>query len=259
MGFWSSVGSALGAVGSFLGGSKGGGGGVSYSSSSNSQTNYDPDKVRVAEIEAESKRDMAVHEMERLRTEMDLVEFHARMEAAVLEAKVRGHLLLQEKLLDMTKALTSIAQERIILLEQGHLEVVAQIDQHYQALGQEINRDNDAYTQEKIPHLLGILAQYSEGSTSHQLYSKMVEQDMARHIDFQTQQFKSVQERRTMMTASAITCREGLEQHINTLVETRMQHFQLALDNSDSPVPLKNLPLAKGDGSRKGQARLTAN
>lgn len=229
----------------FLGGSDssgGGGGGSSSSPSSSIHTEYAPDEVRKAEIEAESKRDMAAHEIERLQTERELSEFHAQMETMIIAAKVRGHVMLQDKLVEMTKALTQIAQERIVLLEQGHLDVVKEIDKHYAQLGQEIQRDNDAYNLEKMPNLLSMLEQYPEGSTSHNMYGKLVEQDLVRHIDFQTQQFKGVQERRSMMTASAIACRERLEQHINGLVETRMQHLQLALDSSNAPVQLKNHP-----------------
>lgn len=249
MGFLSSVGSAISSGLNFLGnlvsGSSSGGGGSggsssSYTSSESSHTNYDPDKVRVAEIEARSQRDMAEHEIERMKLERELTEFNARMEAAVIEAKVRGHTMLQDKLVEMTKTLTQIAQERIVLLERGHLDVVAQIDKHYEQLRQEIKRDDDTYNFEKMPKLLSMLEQYPEGSTSHKMYSKLVEQDLVRHVDFQTQQFKSVLDRRSMMTTSAIACRERLEQHINGLVETRMQHLQLALDNSNplSPAPL---------------------
>ena len=237
---------ASGVLGAVFGGSSGGGG---RSRSTESSTyNYEPDKVRVAEIQAESARDMAYHENQRIGlikdAQIELSEFNARMEAAVIEAKVRGFTHVQGKLLEMTKTLTQLAQERIVLLEQGHLGVVSQIDNHYQQLKQQIGNENDLYLHEKFPKLLSLLEQYTEGSTSRKKYSELLDKDMARHIDFQAQQTQSMHQRLGMMTESAITSKKQLEQHVNTLVETRMQQLQLSLENT-SQLPLAQLLVYK--------------
>ena len=93
MGLFDFVSSAASAVGSFVGGLFGGGsssdgggrdrgGSGSYSSSSESYhtskvTNYDPDKVRVAELENE--RVGLVKD-----AQLELLEFNAKMEAAMI-------------------------------------------------------------------------------------------------------------------------------------------------------------------------------
>lgn len=240
MGLGDWVGGVFNAV---FGGSSSGGGGRSRSTES-STYNYEPDKVRVAEIQAESARDMAYHENQRIGlikdAQMELAEFNARMEAAVIEAKVRGFTHVQEKLLEMTKSLTQLAHERIVLLEQGHLGVVAQIDSHYQQLKQQIGNENDLYLQEKFPKLNSLLEQYPEGTTSHRKYSELLDKDMARHFEFQTQQMQSVHQRQGMMTESAISSKKQLEQHVNTLVETRMQ-LQLSLENTSQLPPAQLL------------------
>ncbi len=234
---------ASGVVDFFSGGSSssGGGGGSRSTESTTNNYNYDPDKVRVAEIEAESKRDMAYQENQRIGlmkdAQIELAKINALMEVAVIEAKVRGFDASQKILLEMTRTLTQIAQERLVLLEQGHLGAVAQIDSHYRQLEQQIGRENDEYMQEKLPKLNALLAQYPEGSTNHKIYNKAMDMDMARHFQFQTTQIQGVQQRRNMMTESAIESRKLLEQHVNTLVETRMQHLQITLDNSSQLSP----------------------
>ena len=245
MGLLGMIGSGISAIGNFLSGGSGGsssGGSGSRSTESNTNNyNYDPDKVRVAEIEAESKRDMAYQDNQRIGlmkdAQIELAEFNARMEAAVIEAKVRGFDVLQKSLIAMTRELNQLAQERMMLLEQGHLDVVAKIDSHYRQLEQQIGHENDEYMQEKLPKLNGLLAQYPEGSTSHKMYNKAMDQDMARHFQFQTTQIQGVQQRRSLMTEAAIDSRKLLEQHVNTLVETRMQHLQITLDNSNQLSP----------------------
>jgi diadenosine tetraphosphatase ApaH/serine/threonine PP2A family protein phosphatase len=186
-----------GVLSAVFGGSNSGG---SRSRSSESSTyNYDPDKVRVAEIEADTAKEIAYQENQRIGlikdAQMELMEFSARMEAAVIEAKVRGFEVLQQNLLVMTKALTQIAHERLVLLEQGHLGVVAQIDSHYQQLEIVIHQDNDLYHFEKLPKLLGMLEKFPEGTPGHKLYFKALDQDMAKHVQFQTMQFQGVQHR----------------------------------------------------------------
>lgn len=225
------------------GGSRRSGGGSRSTESTTNNYNYEPDKVRVAEIEAESKRDMAYQENQRIDlikdAQMELIEFNARMEAAVIEAKVRGLNALQQSLLMMTKELTQLAHERIGLLEQGHLDAVVQIDHHYQKLGQEISKENDLYLLEKMPKLLGLLEKYPEDSPCHKLYNKALDQDMARHNQFQLHQIQGIQKRQNMMTESAIVCRKQLEQHVNGLVEIRMNQLQITLDNSSQLTPLQ--------------------
>ena len=229
---------AGGVVSAIFGGGSGGG---NSRSSESSTTNYDPDKVRVAEIQAESAEKLAYLENDRIGlmkdAQIELSEFNARMEAAVIEAKVRGFTMLQQSLLDMTKELTKVAQERIVLLEQGHLGAVAQIDSHYKQLEQHIDQVNDKYFHEKLPKLLSLLEQYPEGTPSHNIYYKALSQDQERHVQFIVQQFQGVHQRHNMMTESSIACRKQIEQHVNTLVETRMQQLQITLDNSSQLSP----------------------
>jgi hypothetical protein len=266
---WGILGKIASGVASFFGSSSdggGGGGGGSRSSSSESTTNnynYDPDKVRVAEIEGETAKHLAYHENQRIGlikdAQLELAEFNARMEAAVIEAKVRGFEVLQKNLLAMTRELNQIAYERMSLLENGSLDVVAKIDQHYDQLQRQIGQEQDQYMQEKMPKLLGLLEQYPEGSTSHKIYNKALDNDMALHIQFQTTQLQSVESRRKLMMDTAVASRLQLEQHINLLVDKRMQHLELAVDNSGqlSPAQLQAYQQQLLGGGAQKQAQLT--
>jgi hypothetical protein len=262
MGFLSTVGGWIGGL--LSGGSSGGGG--SRSSSSESTTNnynYDPDKVRVAEIEGETAKYLAYHENQRIGlikdAQLEIAEFNARMEAAVIEAKVRGFEALQKSLLTMTRELNQIAHERLSMLDNGSLDVVAKIDQHYDQLQRQITQEQDRYMQEKMPKLIGILEQYPEGSTGHKMYHKALDNDLALHIQFQNTQLQSVDSRRKLMTETAATSRLQLEQHINQLVDKRMQHLELAVDNSGqlSPAQLQAYQQQLLGGGAQKQAQLT--
>lgn len=111
MGFFSTIGKF---IGSFLGG------GNSSSSRNTENTSYEPDKVRVAEIERDKALQLADRENERIglmkEAQMELTEFNARMEAAVIEAKARGFHAVQQSLMTMAKELNILAEERMILI-----------------------------------------------------------------------------------------------------------------------------------------------
>jgi len=150
------------------------GNGGSSRSSSTTTTTYEPDKVRVAEIEASVKVKLAGMEQERIRlytdTQMELAEFNAKMEAAVIEARARGEQAIQQSMLEMMREANVLAEQRLKLIETAGLDVIKQIDGYYDQLVAEIDRDDFTSVQQKIPNLLEILKQFEEGTPEHTIY-----------------------------------------------------------------------------------------
>ncbi len=209
------------------------GNGGSSRSSSTTTTTYEPDKVRVAEIEASVKVKLAGMEQERIRlytdTQMELAEFNAKMEAAVIEARARGEQAIQQSMLEMMREANVLAEQRLKLIETAGLDVIKQIDGYYDQLVAEIDRDDFTSVQQKIPNLLEILKQFEEGTPEHTIYFSEVQDYRKRHNDFITERMKSLHARQSQVLASCISGKEQIGAHINLLVEKRMEQIGTSL------------------------------
>jgi len=205
------------------------GNGGSSRSSSSTTTTYEPDKVRVAEIEASVKVRLAGMEQDRIRlytdTQLELAEFNAKMEAAVIEARARGEQAIQQSMLEMMREANILAEQRLKLIETAGLDVIKQIDGYYDQLISEIDKDDFTSTQQKIPKLLEILKQFEQGTPEHTIYFSEVQDYRKRHNDFITERMKSLHARQAQVLTSCITGKEQINSHINLLVEKRMEQI----------------------------------
>jgi len=226
MGLWGAI---KGAWDGFLGG----GSSSSSRETSSTTTTYEPDKVRVAEIEASAKIRLAGMEQERIRlyadTQLELTEFNAKMEAAVLEARVRGEQALQQSMLEMMREANVLAEQRLKLIETAGLDVIRQIDGYYDQLIEEIDKDDFVSTKTKIPQLLEVLKQFEQGTPEHTIYFSEVQDYRKRHNDFITERMKSLHARQTQVLASCIAGKEQINSHINLLVEKRMEQIGMSI------------------------------
>lgn len=209
------------------------GNGGSSRSSSTTTTTYEPDKVRVAEIEASVKVRLAGMEQDRIRlytdTQLELAEFNAKMEAAVIEARARGEQAIQQSMLEMMREANILAEQRLKLIETAGLDVIKQIDGYYDQLISEIDKDDFTSTQQKIPKLLEILKQFKQGTPEHTIYFSEVQDYRKRHNDFITERMKSLHARQAQVLASCIAGKEQIGAHINLLVEKRMEQIGMSL------------------------------
>ena len=176
MGLWGAVKGFV--SGLFGGGSSGGGGG----SRSTSSTTYEPDKVKVAEIEADTKIRLAGMEQERIRlmkeARLDILQYETECQVALEQAKAQGLAAMAQTIIAMQDKLNEVAQKRLLIIEKGSLQIVKEIESFYDELGDKIQADDDRYNTEKLPELLALLEQYEEGSPAHTLYMKRIEADM---------------------------------------------------------------------------------
>lgn len=159
-----------------------GGGSSSAGSRSTSSTVYEPDKVRIAEIEQNTKIRLATMERERQelmhKAQLEFLQAHYDCEEALVQAKVKGFAATAEMIVRMQSKLTEIAETRMEIIEKGSLPIVKDIEKFYDELGDKVKADNEEYNMEKLPALLAILEKYEIDSPAHKLYQKRIEDDM---------------------------------------------------------------------------------
>ncbi|RZG87998.1 hypothetical protein EXE10_03830 [Acinetobacter sp. WCHAc060033] len=226
MGILSSIGSWAGnAISSFLGSSfsSGTGGrdhdyGGSYSSSSSSTvTNYDPDKVEVAKLENER--------VELVKSaQLELIEVNARLEAVMIEARCKGFQAMQGSMMQMLKEVNHLAEERLVLLENGSQEQIQKVETMYADLSKDM--ENDDFMFSKVPQMLEIANKFPEESDSRKLYMSGIDREMAKHFDFKTEQLKRLNERCHVVVASVVESKKQMQTHIDTVISKRIEHIE---------------------------------
>ena len=187
MGFWGTVG---GWIKGLFGGSSSGG------SRSTSSTVYEPDKVRIAEIEQNTKIRLATMERERqelmYKAQLEFLQAHYDCEEALVQAKVKGFAATAEVIVRMQSKLTEIAETRMAIIEKGSLPIIKDIEKFYNELGDKVQADKDKYNLEQLPKLLALLGEYKVYSTEHKLYQKLIEEDMRLQSEYYMKQLDNI-------------------------------------------------------------------
>jgi hypothetical protein len=226
MGFFSGLaglaGSAISAVGSIFGG---GGSSLSHNSSStsNTQTMYEPDKVKVAELE-NNRMDKAIV------AQKEIMKMNSEMQLMIMEAHQKGFEKSTIILKDMMKSLNLIAQERLSLIENGHFEIVEKIEKLYIGLEQEIKDDNDGFNMEQLPKMLEMLSKFEADSPSAKLYEKSIDKQIELNGTFFTQKLGALHERQKLMVTSAIKSKEQVLEQSSQIVLDRMKFLDKQLE-----------------------------
>ncbi len=195
-------------------------GGSSYSSSTNTSstlTNYDPDKVEVAKLENE-RIDLVKN------AQLELMEVNARLEAVMIEARCKGFQAMQGSMMQMLKEVNHLAEERLVLLENGSQEQIQKVETMYANLSKDM--ENDDFMFSKVPQMLEIANRFPEESDSRKLYMSGIDREMAKHFDFKTEQLKRLNERCHVVVASVVESKKQMQTHIDTVISKRIEHIE---------------------------------
>lgn len=180
-------------------------------SHSSSTTTYEPERVKAAQIEADSKIKLATMEQERLeymrQAKLDIIEAEKESRIAQEQARAQGFREIAQALTDMQEKLTEIAKKRIAIIEGGTLQAVREAENFYAELSAKIQEDNDRYTREKLPALLEILGRYGNESPAQRLYMRKIEEDITLQALHTTRQLESVVVRQERMIDEIMTAK----------------------------------------------------
>lgn len=192
------------------------GGSSSGASRSTSSTVYEPDKVRIAEIEKNTKIRLATMERERQelmhKAQIEFLQAHYDCEEALVQAKVKGFAATAEMIVRMQSKLTEIAETRMAIIEKGSLSIVKDIENFYDELGDKVKADNYEYNIEKLPALLAILEKYEIDSPAHKLYQKRIEEDMRVQGEYYMKQLDNIAMRQQQVI-------DGFIKNKNSIIE----------------------------------------
>ena len=206
------------------------GGSSSGGSRSTSSTVYEPDKVRIAEIEQNTKIRLATMERERQelmhKAQMEFLQAHYDCEEALVQAKVKGFAATAEMIIRMQSKLTEIAETRMEIIEKGSLPIVKDIEKFYEELGDKVKADKDKYNLEQLPKLLALLGEYKVDSTEHKLYQKLIEEDMRLQSEYYMKQLDNIAIRQQQVIDGFIKSKNSIIEQTGLLTKELLASVQ---------------------------------
>lgn len=217
----------LGKIGNVIRGLFGGG---SSGDGSRSTTTYEPDKVKIAEIERDTKIQLANMETERIeimkQAKIDILEYQTQCQAALEQAKVQGLGVMAQMIVNMQDKLNEVAEKRLQIIEKGSIQIIKEIETFYDEMGNKIQADNDKYNREKLPALLDILNQYEPNTTAFEIYSQQIQDDRKIQQQHYMKQIDAISERQSMVISGFISSKEKIIEQTGQITQGMLDSVQ---------------------------------
>ena len=214
---------------------------------------YEPDKVRAAEIAAETARmeaalklKLADKEAERIELArdawLDLTKAQTMSQIAIEEAKAKGFAERAAQLAALQEKLLGIAEKRLAIIEHGALPIVREIESFYREIGERIEHSQDEYNTKKLPQLLSLLKEYEPGSAEHEIYQQQINDDRARQNEYAARELGKVGERQAAVLDSFLRGKENLIRQSGELTEKIAAVSLAAATEAKERANAKKLP-----------------
>jgi len=217
----------FGKVGGFIKGLFGGG---SSGGGSRSTTTYEPDKVKIAEIERDTKIQLANMETERIeimkQARIDILEYETQCQVALEQAKAQGLGVMAQMIINMQDKLNEVAEKRLQIIEKGSIQIIKEIETFYDEIGDKIQADNDKYNREKLPALLDILNQYEPGTAAFEIYSQQIQDDRKMQQQHYMKQIEAVSERQNLVISGFISSKEKIIEQTGQITQGMLDSVQ---------------------------------
>ena len=142
--------------------------------------------------------------------QLEIINAQKESQIAIEEARVRGLDAIAAQLVALQDKMLDVAQKRLMIIEEGSMPIVREIEAFYNEVGQRIEADNDDYNMKKLPQLLEILERYDEGTSQHRIYATQIGNDIERHNQFISQQLEQVLARQNMVMQSFLSSKERI-------------------------------------------------
>ena len=200
------------------------GSGGGYSSAPSHIYNYEPDKLRIAEIERQTKLELADKETERIElmrdAKIELLKAQAVTQAAIEKARAEGMREMTQQLIDLQKEMLEVAEKRIVIIEKCALPIIRDIENFYNQIGEKIQQNGDDYNTKKLPQLLETLNKYEKGSTAFEIYAAQINEDRMRQSRFIEEQLRQVNIRQNTVLQSFLISKEKIVEQTGQITQT---------------------------------------
>jgi len=197
-------------------------------------TTYEPDKVRVAEIENQTKLMLKKLEAENIKLNADLqkelVTLMINEEKSLIQAKAEGYSYLLNEISQFSQSMIELRIQKNIELVKNQNETEKDIISYYNDFSKQLEEQNRDFELNHLPQLNKMRNDYEKDSASYTTYSKLIEERLKLHIVNISEETNFFRNQRTKRLESSRVIHQIIEQHLN---EINTQMLKIANDKSN--------------------------
>ncbi len=150
-------------------------------------TTYEPDKVRVAEIEAQVKGMIEKVRFEDNRSkekaQKELVTHMIEQEKILMQVKIEGFEYLSESINKLGQNMAELLILQRKELDTNQNESEKEINLYYSDFVKKLQKSSFDFKLNDIPKLFAQLKVYEKGSVEHDIYSDLIKETKKSHVD----------------------------------------------------------------------------
>ena len=185
--------------------------------------NYEPDKVKIAQIESELKLKMADKEKERIElmrdAQIELIKAQALSETIVEQARVKGMVEFAEQIVIIQQKMLDIANARIEIINKCSLPIIKDIENFYAEIEKRVEEYDYNFLEVKYPKLIDMQKKFKEGSAEYVMYGKQIDAYSTRHGKYIESQIEHIKERQRMVLNNFITTEKLILQQTGQITQ----------------------------------------
>ena len=190
-------------------------------------TTYEPDKVRVAEIEAQAKLMLEKLKGENIKinTQMqkELASHLIEQEKLLMQAKIEGFNNIVDKLASLSNEMILIRIEKMKELEVAQNESEKEIIAYYDEFANRLEEKNRDFEMNHLPNLNKQRDSYEKGNASWNTYNKLINKRLERYFDEMQKEAESFRKQREKRLDSTIRIREIVELQLNEISKKTLE------------------------------------
>lgn len=213
-------------------------------SRSSSATTYEPDKVKIAEIDRDLKINLAHMEQEKINlirdAKLEVLEKEYYFKIAHEEAKVRGLSCVTQAIVVMQGKLDEITEKRLEIIEKGSLALNKDIEKFYGELADKIKDDYFDYQLNKAPMLLEIMERFEKDSDSYNMYKNMIDKDMLAQLQSMQKQLDGILSRQTQIIDGFLKSKERIIEQTGQITIGMIENMALNYNDTVYPSGIKD-------------------
>ncbi|MBI9032747.1 hypothetical protein JEZ13_12215 [bacterium] len=198
--------------------------------------NYEPDKVKAAQIEKQKAIMIAKIEQENIELDksakIEIIQANANFQLDIMKAKEQGFTRVIESLMEMMREWNLISEQRIVFLSSCKAETVEKINRQYLELMNDIDDSAFDFQINKQPQLFEKLEEFS-GTESYETYKNSIEQYISNFLFEKSELLKSYRLQQELLVKSSLESFDVINNEITQLVTNRIDSLTLAI-NCDS-------------------------
>jgi hypothetical protein len=200
----------------------------STSNHSSIQT-YEPDKLKIAEIEQATQIMLADKDFKRIElmkeAKLEMIREEGNFKIALEKAHLHGLIESRNIILQMQERFSELSRQRIEIIQHGTMSVIEQAENFYQSLKEKLNAEDNEFDKVRLPQLFEQLDKFPADSFARQSYQKRIESLIDNQIKIYSDQLFFLCERQQKVIESINQTKDSIVNHTNALEEKVIEHM----------------------------------